>query len=338
MRWLAIDIGGANVKVADGRRYARSYAFPLWKHPRQLSQQLRIAIAEAGAVDHLAITMTGELADCFSSRREGVGAILDAVEEAAAGCHTRVYRVDGRLVTTQVARDKPLLAAASNWHALAAFAARYALRQPALLVDVGSTTCDVIPIVNGHPAAGGQADAERMLRDELVYTGVERSPISSILAKMIWRGEKCSVAQELFATTRDAWLVLGELPEAPDDTGTADGRPATRDAAHARLARMLCLDADEYSVDDARRSAEAVANLQTRRLADAMQRVSRAMPQPPVKLLFSGHGEFLARRATAALEWKQPVESLAELVGPLISRCGPAYALAVIAREAGGGG
>ena len=337
MRWLAIDIGGANVKVADGRRYAHSYAFPLWKQPQGLAQQLRIAVAEAGSADHLAITMTGELADCFPSRREGVAAILDAVREASGGCHTRVYLVDGRLVSPQVARDNPLLAAASNWHALGAFAARFARREPALLIDVGSTTCDVVPVLDGTPAAGGMTDTQRMLRDELVYTGVERSPICAILAKFPWRGSRCPVAQEWFATTRDAYLLLGDMPEEPDDLGTADGRPATRSAAHARLARMVCADADEFSIEDAKRAAEAVAAAQTKRLAEAIQRVGRNMRQPATMLLLSGHGEFLARRAIASLEWRIPMRSLSEAAGPVISRCGPAHALAVLAREAGGG-
>lgn len=336
MRWLAIDIGGANVKAADGRRYAHSYAFPLWKQPQQLAQQLRVAIAEAGMADHLAITMTGELADCFPSRRAGVAAILDAVHEAAGGSHTRVYLVDGRLVTPQVARAQPLSAAASNWHALAAFAARFAGGKPALLVDVGSTTCDVIPLLDGKPAARGTTDTERMLRDELVYTGVERSPICAILAKFPWGGGRCPVAQEWFATTRDAYLILGEMPEAPDDLGTADGRPATRAAAHARLARMACADADEFSPEDAMQAAEATAAAQTKRLAEAMRRVNSEMRQPAATLLLSGHGEFLARRAAAWLGWKTPIQSLADLAGPVISRCGPAHALAVLAREAGG--
>ena len=79
MNWLALDIGGANLKVADGRGYAVSYPFALWKNHRQLEQRVRHAIENAPVASRLAVTMTGELADCFRSKEEGVLFILDAI-------------------------------------------------------------------------------------------------------------------------------------------------------------------------------------------------------------------------------------------------------------------
>src|SRR6476659_9923733 len=149
MNWLALDIGGANLKVADGRGFAESYSFALWRDPNGLSQQVRTIISEAPTSDHLAVTMTGELADCFDSKESGVRFILQAVADGSDNRHTRVYLVDGRLVSPQVALTLPHLAAASNWHALARFAARFAPQGAALLIDIGSTTCDVVPLWNG---------------------------------------------------------------------------------------------------------------------------------------------------------------------------------------------
>ena len=103
MNWLAVDIGGANIKISDGKTFADSTAFPLWKDPTGLAQELRKLLAEAPVSERLAVTMTGELADCFENKAAGVNAILDAVEEAAASRHTRCYLVDGRVVTLQVA-------------------------------------------------------------------------------------------------------------------------------------------------------------------------------------------------------------------------------------------
>src|SRR5436305_2436060 len=119
MKWLALDIGGATLKVADGRGYAQSYAFAMWKQSGRLALQIRTAISEAPPCDHLAVTMTGELADCFASRADGVRFILQAVRDGSDNRHTRVYLTDGRLVSPQVALGAPRLAAASNWHALA---------------------------------------------------------------------------------------------------------------------------------------------------------------------------------------------------------------------------
>src|SRR5688500_5003761 len=118
MNWLALDIGGANIKVADGQGYARSHPFAMWRESPQLAQQIRAAISEAPPCDHLAVTMTGELADCFPTKEAGVQFILQAVSAGSDNRHTRVYFVDGRLVSPQVALTAPQLAAASNWHAL----------------------------------------------------------------------------------------------------------------------------------------------------------------------------------------------------------------------------
>src|SRR5688572_11644218 len=137
MHWLALDIGGANIKVADGQGYARAHHFAMWRESPRLAQQIRGAISEAPPCDHLAVTMTGELADCFATKEVGVEFSLQAVRAGSDNRHTRVYLVDGRLVSPQVALAGPQLAAASNWHALARFAGRYAEGGPALLVDVG---------------------------------------------------------------------------------------------------------------------------------------------------------------------------------------------------------
>ena len=177
MNWFALDIGGANVKAADGLGYAQSYSLAMWRDSSRLAQQIRTAISEAPPSDHLAITMTGELADCFETKEIGVRFILQAVADGSDNRHTRVYLSDGRLVSAQVALTLPNLVAASNWHALARFAGRFAPRGMALLIDVGSTTCDVVPLIDGKPTAKGKTDTERPSTGELVYTGIERSPI-----------------------------------------------------------------------------------------------------------------------------------------------------------------
>src|SRR5262245_19264921 len=169
MKWLALDIGGAKIKNADGRGYAQSYAFAMWRDSSRLAQQIRTAIFEAPPCDHLAVTMTGELADCFETKAAGIRYILQAVSSGSDNRHTRVYLSDGRLVSPQVALASPPLAAASNWHALARYAGlRHAPAGTSLVIDVGSTTCDVIPIVGGKPAASGATDTQRLIASELV--------------------------------------------------------------------------------------------------------------------------------------------------------------------------
>ncbi|MBS0208451.1 MAG: H4MPT-linked C1 transfer pathway protein [Planctomycetes bacterium] len=333
MNWLGLDIGGANLKVADGRGYAASMPFPLWREPTGLSAALAQLIAEAPPAERLAVTMTGELADCFATKADGARRIVRAVGDAAGGRAFTIYLVDGRFVDAVAACEAPLLAAASNWHALAAFAARFAKGRPALLVDIGSTTSDLIPIVAGRVNSSGQTDPARLATGELVYTGVRRTPICALVERLPWHGQTCHVAAELFATTADAWLLLEQLPEEHDRCDTADGRPFTREAAHDRLARMICADRALFSRDDARRAAETVAAAQQRLLVGALRQVLDRQSQHPERVLLSGEGEFLVRRVVAEVLPATPIVSLGEHLGPDVSRAAPAHAVAVLASE-----
>jgi len=333
MNCLAIDIGGANLKAADGHGFAASRPFAVWRHLERLSAELTQLLEAAPPCDSLAVTMTAELADCFETKAEGVRQILDAVEAAASGRAIHVYQVDGELVGVEASRKTPLLAAASNWHALAAFANRYAVAWPALLIDLGSTTADVIPLDPSGPIAAGLNDPERLASGELVYTGVERTPLCALVRSLPWQGHDCPVAAELFATTADAYLMLGELPEEPENCDTADGRPRTWPHALARLARMVCADADSFTAVDARQAAATVREAQLDLLQTAVEKVVTRIGTPPKTVITSGHGEFLLRHLLARLPWQADVLSLTEELGPAVSRCAPAHALAVLARE-----
>src|SRR5258708_5796059 len=112
---LGLDVGGANLKAAHTYGAARSLPFALWKDPGRLAAALHPLLADGRAAARLAVTMTGELGDCFESKRDGVAAILDAVEEAAGGLPLRVFTVEGRFLDAASARRSPLQVAAANW-------------------------------------------------------------------------------------------------------------------------------------------------------------------------------------------------------------------------------
>ena len=336
MNWLSIDIGGANIKVADGKGFAAAYPFPLWKQASSLTHELRRVISESPPSDHLVATMTGELADCFTTKEEGVLAILDALQEAADGRHTRIYVNDGTMVTPLVAGRRHSEVAAANWHALARFAGRFMELGAALLVDVGSTTCDIIPFRDGLPIHVGMTDTQRLITGELLYTGIERSPLCAITHHVPYRDHICPLAQEFFATTLDAYVLLGEIPEASANEFTAAGRPATKAHARSRLARSICADSEHFNHRDAVAMAQSVAESQAELLTTAMERVLQRIDESPRSVVVSGHGEFLARRSFQNYGLDCPIISLREQLGPSISRCATAHALASIAQESAG--
>ena len=111
---LGLDIGGANLKAATADKRAVSVPFPLWKQPDKLPAALAELVAKFPDAEELAVTMTGELCDCFASRREGVLAILAAVEAAAKGRTVRVWTTEGRFVDLGSAAGVPLRVAAGT--------------------------------------------------------------------------------------------------------------------------------------------------------------------------------------------------------------------------------
>ncbi len=321
---LGLDIGGAHLKAAhaDGRVLVRP--FELWKHPGRLAAELAALADRFAPCDGLAVTMTGELCDCFADKRQGVNAILDAVTAAAGPRPVGVWMTEGRFVGVDLARSEALRVAAANWHALATFVGRYAPAGPALLVDVGSTTTDVVPLRDGRPVNRGRTDPERLRCRELVYTGVRRTPVCALLG--------ADGAAEWFATTRDVYLVLGLVPEVAADHDTADGRPATRSAARERLARMLCADRETCDPEEIDRLAREVARRQRDWVRAAVREVGRG---PVPTIILAGEGEFLARQAIAEESELEScrVLSLAEELGADLSRAACAYALARLAAE-----
>ena len=335
MSWLGLDIGGANLKAADGHGWARSMPFALWRDPAGLGDALAALVQGSPAADRLAVTMTGELCDCFRTKADGVRHILSAVEQAAAGRDVRVYLVNGQFGSVDEARERPQLAAASNWHALARFACRYSEGRAALLVDIGSTTTDIVPLVDGRPCTVSVTDTERLVVGELVYTGVGRTPVCAVTHTLPWRGQQCPVAAELFATTADAYVLLDDLPEQLGADWTADGRPLTKEFGRERLARMVCADSTTFSEEDAERAAQWVHEAQAAQLRAAVSRVVSSMLRPPELWIVGGSGEFLAH-LVAGISPAFRVVSLGSELGRDVSSAAAAHAVAVLAVETAG--
>ena len=324
---LGLDIGGANLKAAHVDGYTLHRPFALWKQPERLEAELAAILALAPKVDRLAVTMTGELCDCYATKREGVSAILDAVEAAAGARPVDVWTTDSEFVDPATARDDWLKAAAANWLAAATWAGRLVPDESALLVDCGSTTTDLVPIWEGIPRPFGLTDIDRLRTRELVYTGARRTPLCALLGT--------DTMAEFFATTLDVYLVLERIAENPADRDTADGRPATRDCAHARLARMLGGDGEITSREETTELARRIATRQAEMLRLAARDAASRLPERPRTLLTAGSGEFLIDAITDPRHGWTDIRplSLTERFGADVSRCACAHAVAVLASE-----
>jgi len=231
---------------------------------------------EIGPVDgHHAVTMTAELSQRFRSKAEGVAFVLDALERAFPGAPFHLLDTAGRFRSPAEARSRPIEVAASNWVATAMIVAEE--HPDVILLDMGSTTTDIIPISSGKIQAVGRTDPDRLASGELVYSGALRTPVEALARRVPWRGGTALVSADDFAHTADVHLWLGSLP--PDAfREAANGRPLTRDDAAERLARVVC--ADRSMVDDAGITAIAthVADAQVGAIATAINQVRARHP------------------------------------------------------------
>jgi uncharacterized hydantoinase/oxoprolinase family protein len=143
------------------------------------------------------------------------------------------------------------------------------------------------------------------------------------------------VAAELFATTLDVYLLLESISEDVEDRSTADGRPATKAAAMARLARMLCADAETVEPEQIRKLAERALLRQVYQIGMAFEHVAGSLPGPPAAVVLAGEGEFLARlMLTQQNSFRGgKIVSLTQELGPQVSRAACAYAVATLAHE-----
>ena len=327
------DIGGAHLKAArvkHGRVEAVvQAATPLWLGLDSLDVAFDALNAQLGRADRHVITMTGELCDAFPSRREGVAGLAEIAANHLSPAAPSLYAGRAGFVELGEAASHAVDIASANWHASAAL---LALKLPdALLIDIGSTTTDIIPIVGGRVAAVGYTDAERLATGELIYTGMTRSFVMSLASRAPFRGAWTPLMNEYFASSADVHRILGDLPDGADKMSTADGREKTVEASRARLARMIGREADEGSDLEWTGLAAWFAETQIRQITDATflrlccNDIAAAAP-----VVAAGVGEGLA--AEVARRLRRPCLGFSSLISAPAeaSHCAPAVAVALL--------
>jgi probable H4MPT-linked C1 transfer pathway protein len=328
------DIGGAHLKAAraqNGRIVdAVQIASPLRLGLDALARAFAEAKPRMGTADRHVCTMTGELADTFASRDDGVEQLAAAAVRELGSVAIYAGRA-GFVAPERAARHVEDIASA-NWHATAALVAKR--QRAALLIDMGSTTTDIVPVASGAIAARAYTDAERLAAGELVYTGLVRSFVMAVAERAPFAGAWTPLIHENFATMADVHRLLGNLEEGADQMPTADGRGKTPQASRARLARMVGRDADV--AEDYIALARWFAEVQIRTIVDAAMLVlSRGDLDARAPIVAAGIGTKIiaevARRLGRAHVGFETLLDVAAGARAQASHCAPAAALALLA-------
>jgi probable H4MPT-linked C1 transfer pathway protein len=331
------DIGGAHLKAAraeNGRIVATvQVASPLRLGLERLTQSFDEAKAQMGMADRHAITMTGELADTFASRTEGVVSLTEVALRALSPLPVALYAGRAGFVSPDKAAMHIIDIASANWFASASFAGKP--MRSALFMDMGSTTTDIIPVIGGVVASRGYTDGERLASGELVYTGLVRSFLMATESRAPFAGQWTSLVHENFANMADVQRILGTLPDDADQMMTADGRPKTVAASRARFARMVGRDAEDADNVAWEALARWFAEAQVRAVTDgAMLVLSQGRLPPEAPIVAAGVGAGVLREVARRLERGciafDSVLDVAAEARAGASSCAPAAAVAML--------
>ncbi len=262
---LGLDIGGANTKAAllqienDNINKSFSYIeyFPFWEKtlndiPAMFKRVVEKLIMREnlplGDVHFISISITAELSDAFQTKREGILTILNALEQIFD--KEKMFFINNRNEFSgfdQVKSD-PISVAATNWVSTSLFLGKFVPK--CILIDAGSTTIDVIPILNSVPVSRGKNDVERLMNRELIYTGGLRATIPSITHFLPYKDKMVRISFEKFALVSDVHRILNNISETEYINDTADNRSKTLNDCYARLARMICMDLESISTKE----------------------------------------------------------------------------------------
>lgn len=333
-----LDVGGAHLKVAlveHGRTIAvEQFRCRLWMGMAKLDTAFKKAAPLLSRADRFAVTMTGELSDLFANRKTGVETLVDrCVQEFGPATQFWMGRRgfgsanDARLHHTDVG--------STNFLATAEWVAR--THPNALLIDFGSTTTDIIPIVNGKPCARGLADGERQATGELVYTGYTRTAVMAVTNRAPFKGQWVSLAREHLATMADVRRVLATLPGDADLHATADGKGKSVEESTIRLARLLGRDASDATAQAWHRAAAFVREEQLRSIYDGAMQVMSAMGDATFPVIVAaGVGApdidaIVSRLSLTSCRFGELVNAKQDCLERATS-CAPAVAVAALAR------
>ena len=333
------DVGGAHLKGAVAEnghvRDVAQWPCELWRglpHLTQAFEEARVRWPRMRDARHV-VTMTGEMTDLFDDRAAGVAAIV-AHAESHLGDRVAFYAGGKSFVDAGTARAQWRRVASANWRATATVVAEACA--DAIIVDVGSTTTDLVPIVRSSIASHGNDDASRLASGELVYVGAVRTPLCALAPRIACSAREYNVMNELFATTADVFRLTGELRPEHDQAGTADGSGKDALSTMRRLARMIGHDAPDAPHEAWLSLAREWRRALVGRIRESLDRVMTSTGvADDAMLVGAGCGSFIAAELAGALECRYvPFDAIAGVgdeCAEWARACAPCVAVAMLA-------
>ncbi|MFX1511409.1 MAG: hydantoinase/oxoprolinase family protein [Promethearchaeota archaeon] len=342
MRTLGLDVGGANTKmvVINHKRdrmdleFGYSAYFPFWEKKNEFKDFLKkIKNSKLVDVATVGVTMTAELSDCFDTKAEGVEYITRALDSVFPDA--RFYSVVGEFLTAKDAINQWNKISAANWHATASLVGKNFPN--CLFIDIGSTSTDIIPIIDGTPTTNGKDDVTRTIYSELLYTGALRTNLIALtgMERIPFRDTTIRGSSEYFACTADVYRVLGFIDDDEYTIDTPDGRGTSVEECLSRIAKFICGDLHVIERSILIELCENLMKRQINIITTAIQEVLDIHGLGHDLLMtITGSGFFLAEKAIEKAGFKNCLvlnSQHAGITGDI--EFSPALAIAVLVKE-----
>ncbi len=296
------DIGGAHVKVCvvEHQKIIAVYQepCPLWQGLDKLEFAVKTLLQKiSNSNQKHAITMTGELVDLFANRHDGVRQIIQTMTQLLGDSEIQIFcGKSGVLPVSEINETHFDSIASANWLASASFAAKQF--EDCLFVDIGSTTTDILWCENGDVIAQGFSDYERLISQELIYIGIVRTPVMSVVQTVLDNEKQVGIMAEHFATMADVYRLTGELSENHDQIPTADGAEKTIEASARRLSRML---GDDFKIEEFARWQSVAQDIRKQQIQRIQNSCELHLNKKTI-LVGAGIGRFLVKEIAQNLE------------------------------------
>jgi len=259
------DIGGANIKATRicfntknssvSQIDSLSRFFPMWDENQNPLEIVKEMYSKLGESCCFGVTMTAELADRFQRKNEGINFIINLFENNFPDKMIYYYDYHGSPSQLKDLENLEKLAAA-NWAVSSLFAAEFL--DNFVLFDIGSTTTDIIPVINGTLNTAGFTDTDRLYSGELLYLGFLRSNLASFIERLPFKGKMIEVMNEYFANTADLHILEDLIEETEYSIPTPDNGGKDLQAAATRIARLISQDLDSADFKQVKLAADYI--------------------------------------------------------------------------------
>ena len=313
IKYLGIDIGGAHLKCIGLNKKKEIklvdyISYKIWSSSNQLKRTLQNISNKIRSNETLCgITMSAELCDIFPNRENGVKELTKLCKKLKFNksyytCNKPTFSLDPKASEIM----------SMNWHSIGRLCEKKI--KDCIIIDFGSTTTDFICIKNFKFINKYFTDFSRLNNHELLYTGVIRTPIFSLLKKIVINKKNYNLIPEYFSDMSDIYRIKKILNKNIDLDDTSDGRGKSQIESKIRVSRNLGFDYDKSKNNIIEKICNKLSDYQLMAIKNNLSTIKLKYKLPKnTKIVLSGIGQdilhkFLIKKNLKVLKLHEVLE------------------------------